>query len=89
MSIDPYASNNEMIIGGSLMRQNMFIFDIENKKLGFSRAKWSDDPDMISTDAEIYLVNNAKIDDNEWYDCVMNALSDQPMYYILIGLVIF
>ena len=87
VSIDPYASNNEMIIGGSLMRQNMFVFDVENRKLGFARAKWSDDPDMIASDSEIYLVNNAKIDDKEWHEWVTNYLSDQPMFYILITLV--
>ena len=36
-----------MIIGGSMMRQNNFIFDLEAKRLGVVRAKCSEDPNMI------------------------------------------
>jgi hypothetical protein len=34
LAIDPFGSSNEMIIGGSMMRQNNFIFDIETKRVG-------------------------------------------------------
>lgn len=47
LAIDPYGSQTEMIIGGSMMRQNNFIFDLEEKKLGVVRAKCSEDENMI------------------------------------------
>lgn len=31
-------------MGGTLLRQNNFIFDIEDNKIGFARAKCNDDP---------------------------------------------
>lgn len=47
LAIDPFGSSNEMIIGGSMMRQNNFIFDIETKRVGIVWSRCSEDPNMI------------------------------------------
>jgi hypothetical protein len=35
------------MIGGTMMRQNNFIFDIENNVVGFARAQCNEDPNQI------------------------------------------
>jgi hypothetical protein len=68
LAIDPLSSTNEMIFGGSLIRQTMFVFDITNKKVGYVRAQCSKDENMILSDEEIYAVNQANKDDSECYN---------------------
>ena len=53
LSIDPFGSDTEMIIGGSMMRQNNFIFDLEAKNLGVVRSTCSADPNMILDESSI------------------------------------
>ena len=55
LTIDPYGSENRMVIGGSMMRESMYAFDITNRRVGVARAKWSEDPDMYVYDEEQYL----------------------------------
>ena len=77
-----------------MMRQTMYIFDLKNRKVGYTRSKCSEDLNMILKDDEIYLVNKANKGDPEWYNCVMNQFMDNPIYYsfmllfMIIGLVI-
>lgn len=42
-----------LTFGGTLMRQHMFAFDIENNRLGIARASCSDDPNQIFTEQEL------------------------------------
>jgi len=85
LAIDPLSRDNEMMFGGSLLRQYMFVFDVENKKLGYVRAKCSDDPNMIMNDDEIYAVNNADKHNDECYDCIVNRFTD----YLFLNIIIF
>ena len=41
------------MIGGTLMRQHAFVFDIENHKIGISRAMCSYDKDMVVDDGQV------------------------------------
>lgn len=38
MAAEPYKRGNEIMLGGTSIRQNALIFDIENNKVGFARA---------------------------------------------------
>jgi len=40
-------SSREVLLGTTTMRQNEFIFDIENRRIGQARSHCNDDPDMI------------------------------------------
>lgn len=55
VAIDPYSTDSRMVIGGSMMRQSMYVFDITNRKVGVTRARCSDDPNMYVYDDEQYL----------------------------------
>jgi hypothetical protein len=37
-------SENEIMIGGTMIRQHALVFDIEKKKVGISHAKCSENP---------------------------------------------
>jgi hypothetical protein len=51
---DRYCSRaNEVLMGGSFMRQNAFLFDVEAGRLGFARARCNDDPNMIKNETEM------------------------------------
>ncbi len=43
----------EMIIGGTLMRQHNFIFDIDQNLVGISRASCSHDPNQVKHEQEL------------------------------------
>jgi len=60
IAIDPYGGGAEIIMGGSSMRQTMFIFDKDNNRVGYARAKCSEDANMIMTDSEIFASNKAE-----------------------------
>ena len=40
---------NEIIIGGTLMRQHNFIFDVENQKVGIARAQCNVDINQVKS----------------------------------------
>ena len=65
LAIDPFGGGSQMIIGGSMMRQNMYIFDIEKNKVGTVRAKWSQDPNMFVYDDPKYEDPNVRIKEND------------------------
>ena len=47
LSADKNTNSNEILFGGTLMRQNDIIFDIDNKRIGMARSTCSQDPNMI------------------------------------------
>ena len=49
------SSQHELLIGGTLMRQHAFVFDIQNNNLGIARAKCNEDPNMILSEEELIL----------------------------------
>ena len=53
MAIERFSRANEVLMGGSLMRQNAFLFDVEAGRLGFARARCNDDPNMITNETEM------------------------------------
>mmetsp|Transcript_5315 Transcript_5315/g.4912 ORF Transcript_5315/g.4912 Transcript_5315/m.4912 type:complete len:107 (+) Transcript_5315:1079-1399(+) len=53
LAADPDPFLSDILIGGSLMRQNNFIFDIEENKVGFARAQCSEDPNQILSENEL------------------------------------
>mmetsp|Transcript_10008 Transcript_10008/g.11382 ORF Transcript_10008/g.11382 Transcript_10008/m.11382 type:complete len:244 (+) Transcript_10008:771-1502(+) len=61
IAIDPYGRGSSMIIGGSMMRQNMYIFDMEKNQVATVRSHCSEDPDMYVYDDELYLDPNKRI----------------------------
>jgi len=40
-------SENEIMMGGTLIRQHAFVFDIENRKVGIAHAKCSHNPHQV------------------------------------------
>lgn len=42
-----------MTIGGTLMRQHNFFFDVENQKIGIARASCSDDANQVLTEEQL------------------------------------
>lgn len=61
LAIDPYGGGSQMVIGGSMMRQNMYIFDLEKSRIGVVRARCSDDPFMNIYDDPKYLDSNSSV----------------------------
>ena len=55
MAIEKFSRSNEVLLGGSFMRQNNFIFDVENNKIGFARARCNDDPNFIESEQEMIV----------------------------------
>ena len=53
MAIEKYSRVNSLIFGGTFMRQNHFIFDIENNKLGIARATCNEDINLVSNEEEL------------------------------------
>ena len=50
MAIDQFSRPNEILLGGSFMRQTNFIFDVEGNRLGFARSRCNVDPHMIESE---------------------------------------
>ena len=48
-------NGDELIIGGTLMRQHNFVFDIDNQRMGVARATCSYDPNQVKTEQELIL----------------------------------
>jgi hypothetical protein len=42
-------SRNEIIVGGTMMRQHNFIFDVDNNKIGIARAQCNNDFNQIKS----------------------------------------
>ena len=48
-------NNSEMIIGGTMMRQHNFVFDVDNQKLGIARATCSHDPNQVKSESDMIM----------------------------------
>jgi Zn finger protein HypA/HybF involved in hydrogenase expression len=55
LAIEKFTRANEVLMGGTFMRQNNIIFDTEKERLGFARASCNSDPNQIADSAEMEL----------------------------------
>lgn len=55
MAIEKFQRSNEILLGGTFMRQNNVIFDLQNNQLGFARAKCNSDPFQVRDKEELQL----------------------------------
>lgn len=53
LAVERFSRPNEVLLGGSFMRQNAFVFDVESRRLGWARARCNDDPNMIKDEEEL------------------------------------
>ena len=53
--MEKFQRSNEILLGGTFMRQNNVIFDLHGDKLGFVRAKCNDDPNQVKDEGELSL----------------------------------
>jgi hypothetical protein len=40
---EKYTRNNEIMLGGTFLRQNNFIFNVDTNEVGYARAQCNDD----------------------------------------------
>lgn len=64
LAIDPYGGGSRMIIGGSMMRQYLFLFDMEKNTVGTVRSRCSNDPNMFVYDDSKYLNPSIPVENN-------------------------
>jgi hypothetical protein len=55
LALEKFTRPNEILLGGTFMRQNNIIFDIEHELLGFARASCNSDPNQIIDSQEMEL----------------------------------
>ena len=48
-------NGSQMLIGGTLMRQHNFVFDVDNLRMGVAHATCSEDPNQVKTEQELIL----------------------------------
>ena len=53
LAVNRFSTPNEVRMGGSFMRQNAFVFDVEQRRLGWARAQCNADPNMVLTEEEL------------------------------------
>ena len=53
MALEKFSRSNEILMGGTFMRQNNYIFDVETNKIGVIRAQCNEDANMITDEAEM------------------------------------
>ena len=46
-----------MIIGGTLMRQHNFVFDVDNNLVGIARATCNEDSNQVKHENELVLAH--------------------------------
>lgn len=56
LALEKFSRSNEILMGGTFMRQNNIVFDVEGGKLGFARARCNDDKNMILDEKEMIQV---------------------------------
>lgn len=52
LAADKNSDPNQVIFGSTLMRQHQYIFDVQNSRIGVSRANCSKDHDIIVTETD-------------------------------------
>jgi Xylanase inhibitor C-terminal len=55
LAFEKFTRSNEVLLGGTFMRQMNIIFDIEKEQLGFARATCNSDPNQIVNENEMFL----------------------------------
>ena len=50
MAIEIFSRPGEILLGGSFMRQNNYIFDLSTNRVGVARAKCNNDPNMVESE---------------------------------------
>jgi hypothetical protein len=58
MAIEKFGRSNEILMGGTFMRQNNFIFDVEKNTVGFVRAACNRDPNQIIDEQEMIKIGH-------------------------------
>lgn len=53
MAIEKYGRQGEILMGGTFMRQNNWVFDVKNNQVGYARARCNDDPAFIESEEEM------------------------------------
>ena len=53
MGLEKFGRTNEILMGGTFMRQYNYIFDVEKSQVGVARARCSDDPYQIVDETEM------------------------------------
>jgi hypothetical protein len=53
LAVERFSRPNEVLLGGSFMRQTAFVFDVEQRRLGWARARCNDDPNMVLNEDEL------------------------------------
>ena len=54
MAFEKYSRTDEILLGGTFMRQNNFIFDIDNNRVGIARATCNDDANQVKDEVELF-----------------------------------
>ena len=60
MALEKFSRPGEILLGGTFMRQNNFIFDVEKNNVGVSRARCNVDPFMIIDEQEMITVGGQR-----------------------------
>ena len=58
MGLEKFSRSNEVLLGGTFMRQNNIIFDIDHDQVGVARASCNSDASQIVDEAE--MITNPK-----------------------------
>jgi len=53
IAAEKYYRPNEILMGGTFMRQHNFIFDVKTKKLGIARAQCNVDENWVASESEL------------------------------------
>lgn len=53
LAVEKFSRSNEVLLGGSFMRQNAFVFDLEARRIGWARARCNPDPNMVLNEEEL------------------------------------
>ena len=48
-------NTDTLIIGGTLMRQHNFVFDVDNQVVGIAHATCSEDPNQVKSESDLIL----------------------------------
>lgn len=55
LALEKFPRANEILLGGTFLRQNNYIFDIENSRIGVARASCNTDPNQIADQADMKI----------------------------------
>jgi hypothetical protein len=61
LAIERFDRPNEILLGGTFMRQNNIIFDVSRKRIGMARAACSSDPNQILNVEEMFTYSEGNM----------------------------